>query len=41
MLAILSDTEFVVPKEGSDFNVGLMGWWCKGPEEKGVDSKRE
>jgi hypothetical protein len=41
MLAILSDTEFGVPKEGSDFKVGLMGEWCKRPEEKGVDSKRE
>lgn len=41
MCAILSETELVEPKEGSDFNAGLMSGRFKGAEERGVDSKRE
>lgn len=40
MLAILSDTKLVEPKEASDFKAGLMRGRLKGPEERGVDSKR-
>jgi hypothetical protein len=38
MLAILSDTELGEPKEGFDFNAGLMRGRLKG---RGIDSKRE
>jgi len=41
MFAILSDTELEEPKEGVDFRVGFMRPRLKGPEERGVDSKRE